>query len=110
MAQRGFVVAGAGVLLLVAGACTLSTSGIDSGEASGAGAGSSTVGSGGAFRVLARYWLMFLGAYAVLLGTAGAFFAHPDSRFAVAWQGLNLWAAMVHSTAPLKDVTRATAM
>ena len=32
----------------------------------------------------------------VLLGTAGAFFARPDSRFAVAWQGLNLWAAMVH--------------
>lgn len=55
-----------------------------------------TVGSDGAFRVLARYWLLFLSAYVVLLGTAGAFFARPDSGFAVAWQGLNLWAAMVH--------------
>lgn len=50
MAQRGFLVVGASVLLFVAGACTLSTSGIDTGETGGfgAGTGSSSVGSGGA--------------------------------------------------------------
>ncbi|MCI0704615.1 MAG: hypothetical protein L0241_26460 [Planctomycetia bacterium] len=54
------------------------------------------VGSEGPFRVLARYWLLFLGVYAVALGSLGAWMSRPDSGFLVLWQGLNLWAAFVH--------------
>jgi hypothetical protein len=54
------------------------------------------VGSDGPFRAMARYWLLFLAAYLVLLGAAGAFLSRSDSGVAVAWQGLNLWASMVH--------------
>jgi hypothetical protein len=54
------------------------------------------VGSGGAFRVLARYWLFFLGAYVLVLGTAGVLLSEPDSGLAEFWAALNLWAAFVH--------------
>lgn len=53
-------------------------------------------GSGGAFRALARGWVGFLGVYVLLLGSVGVWAARPDSGWAVAWQGLNLWAAFVH--------------
>src|SRR5262245_38981000 len=55
-----------------------------------------TVGSDGPFRVLARYWLLFLAVYAVALGSIGVWMSRPDSGFLVFWQGLNLWAAFVH--------------
>lgn len=55
-----------------------------------------TVGSDGPFRTLARYWLLFLGVYAVALGVTGVWLDRPDSGAAVVWQGLNLWAALVH--------------
>jgi hypothetical protein len=54
------------------------------------------VGSGGAFRALARYWLVFLGLYILILGSVGAWMASPDSGAVVLWQGLNLWASFVH--------------
>jgi hypothetical protein len=54
------------------------------------------VGSAGAFRHLARYWLLALGVYAVVLGAVGAWLDRPDTGTAVLWQGLNLWAALVH--------------
>jgi hypothetical protein len=54
------------------------------------------VGSPGRFRALARYWLLFLAAYVLTLGAAGAWMSSPDSGLAVVWQGLNLWAAFVH--------------
>src|SRR5262249_49193024 len=55
-----------------------------------------TVGGGGAFRTLARHALLFQGVYLVALGAVGAWMAHPDSGAVVFWQGLNLWAALVH--------------
>jgi hypothetical protein len=55
-----------------------------------------TVGSDGAFRVLARYWLLFLGLYILLLGSAGVWMAQPDNGAVVLWQGLNLWMSFVH--------------
>jgi hypothetical protein len=55
-----------------------------------------TVGTDSAFRVLARHWLLFLGLYALLLGSMGAWMSHPDSGLIVVWQGLNLWASFVH--------------
>jgi hypothetical protein len=54
------------------------------------------VGSPGAFRTLARYWLVFLGVYILALGSIGVWMAHPDNGFLLLWQGLNLWAAFVH--------------
>lgn len=54
------------------------------------------VGSAGAFRALAHYWLAFLGAYVLAIGAVGVWAAHPDSGLLVFWQGLNLWAAFVH--------------
>lgn len=55
-----------------------------------------SVGSAGAFRVLARYWLLFLGVYVLVLGTVGAQMSDPTNGTLVFWQGLNLWAAFVH--------------
>lgn len=55
-----------------------------------------TVGGPGAFRALARYWLVYLGAYLVALGAVGVWLSRPDSGLAGLWQGLNLWAAFVH--------------
>jgi hypothetical protein len=55
-----------------------------------------SVGSPGRFRALARYWLLFLGLYALALGAVGVWMSRPDSGLVVAWQGLNLWAAFVH--------------
>lgn len=55
-----------------------------------------SVGSPGAFRTLTRYWLLFLGGYALALGAVGVWMAHPDNGLVVLWQGLNLWAAFVH--------------
>src|SRR5262249_24034070 len=55
-----------------------------------------TVGSDGMFRALARHWLVFLGLYALVLGSTGAWMSRPDSGLVVLWQGLNLWASFVH--------------
>jgi hypothetical protein len=55
-----------------------------------------TVGSDGPFRTLARYWLVFLGLYVLVLGTVGVWMDNPNSGFPVVWQALNLWAAFVH--------------
>jgi hypothetical protein len=54
------------------------------------------VGSAGAFRTLARYWLVFLGAYVLVLGSIGVWMSRADNERIVFWQGLNLWAAFVH--------------
>jgi len=54
------------------------------------------VGADGLFRSLARHWLVFLGLYALVLGSTGAWMAHPESGLVVVWQGLNLWASFVH--------------
>jgi len=55
-----------------------------------------TVGGPGPIRALARYWLLFLGLYMLLLGSFGVWASWPDSGLFVMWQGLNLWAAFVH--------------
>jgi hypothetical protein len=55
-----------------------------------------TIGSATAFRALARNWLLFLGLYALVLGSVGAWMSHPDSGLVVVWQGLNLWMSFVH--------------
>ncbi|MFL5245154.1 MAG: hypothetical protein ACJ8FY_23880 [Gemmataceae bacterium] len=55
-----------------------------------------TVGSDSRFRVLARHWLVFLGLYILILGSAGAWMARPDSGLLMLWVGLNLWASFVH--------------
>jgi hypothetical protein len=55
-----------------------------------------TVGSEGPFRTLARYWLVFLGLYILVLGTLGIWMSQPNSGLVVFWQGLNLWMAFVH--------------
>jgi hypothetical protein len=55
-----------------------------------------TVGAAGLFRSLARHWLVFLGLYALVLGSAGAWMAHPENGLVVAWQGMKLWATFVH--------------
>jgi hypothetical protein len=55
-----------------------------------------TVGTDRPFRTLARHWLAFLGLFALVLGSAGAWMARPDSGAVVLWQGLNLWASFVH--------------
>jgi hypothetical protein len=55
-----------------------------------------TIGTDSLFRVLARHWLLFLGLYALVLGSAGAWMAQPDNGLVVVWQGLNLWASFVH--------------
>jgi hypothetical protein len=57
-----------------------------------------TVGSNGSFRALARNWLVFLGVYALVLGSTGAWMSRADSGFIVLWQGINLWASFVHYT------------
>lgn len=54
------------------------------------------VGSNGPFRILARYWLIFLGAYVLVIGSIGVWASRADSGLLVLWQGLNLWAAFVH--------------
>ncbi len=54
------------------------------------------VGTSGAFRRLARVWLPFLAVYATLLGTAGAWLEGKSSPLFEVWQGMNLWAALVH--------------
>jgi len=55
-----------------------------------------TLGSDSPFRLLARYWLMFLGVYVLLLGSFGAWASQPESGIYTFWLGLNLWAAFVH--------------
>jgi len=55
-----------------------------------------TVGSAGPFRVMARNWLLYLGAYVTLLGSAGAWLGRESGPAFVLWQGLNLWMALVH--------------
>src|SRR5262249_47724171 len=54
------------------------------------------VGSGGAFRRLARAWLPFLAIYGALLGTAGVWLDGKSSPAFELWQGVNLWVALVH--------------
>ena len=54
------------------------------------------VGGPGAFRVLARHWVTFLGLYALALGTVGVWMSRPENGLVTLWQGLNLWAAFVH--------------
>lgn len=56
------------------------------------------VGSEGQFRKLARHWVVFLGLYVLMLGTAGAWMASPDSGLMIVWQGVNLWMSFVHYT------------
>lgn len=54
-------------------------------------------GSDGAFRRLARHWLLFLGGYIALLGAFGVWMERGGSGRAFEfWAGLNLWAAFVH--------------
>jgi hypothetical protein len=55
-----------------------------------------SVGSEGPFRILARYWLLFLGLYILVLGSFGVWATRTDSGIVVLWQGINLWAAFVH--------------
>jgi hypothetical protein len=55
-----------------------------------------TIGSATAFRVLARNWLLFLGLYALVVGSVGAWMSSPDNGVVVVWQGLNLWMSFVH--------------
>lgn len=55
-----------------------------------------SIGSDSPFRLLARYWLMFLGVYVLLLGSLGAWASQPESGMYTFWLGLNLWAAFVH--------------
>ena len=43
-----------------------------------------------------QLWLLFLGLYALVLGSTGAWMSHPDNGLVVLWQGLNLWASFVH--------------
>ncbi len=59
-------------------------------------AGRRAAGRESPFRLLARYWLLFLGAYVLALGAAGVWLSHPDSGLSGLWQGLNLWASFVH--------------
>lgn len=54
------------------------------------------VGSAGAFRRLAGVWLPFLGLYAAVLGASGVWFEGASGPLTEFWQGLNLWAALVH--------------
>jgi hypothetical protein len=54
------------------------------------------IGSAGAFRRLAGVWLSFLAVYAVMLGTIGVWLDGKASPAFQLWQGVNLWAAMVH--------------
>jgi hypothetical protein len=55
-----------------------------------------TVGSAGAFRVMARHWLAFLAVYAVALGAVGVLFDRKGSGLYEFWIGANLWAALTH--------------
>ena len=55
-----------------------------------------TVGSDGPFRAMARNWLLYLGTYLALLGSAGVWLAREDGPAFELWQGLNLWMALVH--------------
>jgi hypothetical protein len=54
------------------------------------------VGSAGLFRVMARNWLFYLASYMVLLGTMGVWLDREGQPGYELWQGLNLWAALVH--------------
>jgi hypothetical protein len=54
------------------------------------------IGSAGAFRRLAGVWLSFLAVYAVMLGAIGVWLDGKSSPIFQLWQGVNLWAAMVH--------------
>src|SRR5439155_15265082 len=45
-----------------------------------------TVGTDGRFRTLARHWLVFLGLYALTLGSVGAWMSRSDSGLVVLWQ------------------------
>jgi hypothetical protein len=56
------------------------------------------VGSEGKFRTVARHWIVFLGIYILILGTAGAWMARPEGGLVLVWQGLNLWMSFVHYT------------
>jgi hypothetical protein len=55
-----------------------------------------TVGSEGPFRAMARNWLLYLGIYVAVLGSAGVWLAREDGPAFELWQGLNLWMALVH--------------
>jgi hypothetical protein len=55
-----------------------------------------TIGSDGPFRVMAGNWLLCLGIYVAILGSAGAWLAREDGPAFEFWQGLNLWMALVH--------------
>ena len=54
------------------------------------------VGSEGPFRVMARNWLLYLGLYLAVLGSAGVWLDREDGPAFELWQGLNLWMALVH--------------
>jgi hypothetical protein len=54
------------------------------------------VGREGAFRRLAGAWLPSLGLYAATLGAAGVWLDGKASPAFELWQGVNLWAALVH--------------
>src|SRR5262249_50547534 len=54
-----------------------------------------TQGTASLFRVMARQWLRFLAAYALLLGLVAVL---VERQFRELWLGLNLWAAFLHYT------------
>ncbi|CAN5838135.1 hypothetical protein BH23PLA1_BH23PLA1_07070 [soil metagenome] len=57
-----------------------------------------STGNAGAFRSLAKHWLLYLGLYVALLGALGVWMERggAGSRWFELWAGLNLWAAFVH--------------
>ena len=54
------------------------------------------VGSEGPFRAMAGSWLLSLGLYLAVLGSAGVWLDRKDGPAFELWQGLNLWMALVH--------------
>jgi hypothetical protein len=55
-----------------------------------------TQGSAGLFRAMASRGLGLLALYALLLGSLGAWAVRQSSAWVELWQGLNLWAALLH--------------
>ncbi len=55
-----------------------------------------SVGSKAPFCSLARHWAWFLATYMASLGALGVWLDRPYGQFHMVWQGMNLWAALVH--------------
>ncbi len=53
-------------------------------------------GSPGAMRWLAQRWGLTLACFVITLGMLGIFLSGNQGPVTTAWQGLNLWAALVH--------------